>query len=94
MKISYDIIKSILRTEKSTKLMPLNKYLFWVDSAANKIEIKKAVEEIFKVKVASVNVMNVKGKPRRVRYQLGKTSDWKKAWVTLKKGSTIEVAST
>ena len=94
MKTSYDIIRSILRTEKSTKLMLFNKYLFWVDKSANKIEIKRAVEEIFKVKVVSVNVMNMKGKPRRVRYQLGKTSAWKKAWVTLKAGSTIEVAST
>lgn len=94
MKTSYDMVKSLLRTEKSTKLMTQNKYLFVVDKMANKIQIKKAVEEIFKVKVLSVNVMNVKGKPRRVRQQLGKTSDWKKAWVTLKEGSAIEVAST
>ncbi len=94
MKTSYDIVKCILRTEKSTKLIPLNKYLFKVDKTANKIDIKRAVEEIFKVKVASVNVINVMGKPRRVRQQLGRTADWKKAWVTLKEGSTIEIAST
>lgn len=94
MKTSYDIIKCILRTEKGTKLMQQNKYLFIVDKLANKIQIKKAVEEVYKVKVADVNVMNMKGKPRRVRYQLGHTSDWKKAVVTLKKGNTIEVAST
>lgn len=94
MRTSYDIIKCLLRTEKGTKLMQQNKYLFTVDKLANKIQIKKAVEEVYKVKVADVNVMNMKGKPRRVRYQLGHTSDWKKAVVTLKKGNTIEVAST
>ncbi|MBN1405800.1 MAG: 50S ribosomal protein L23 [Candidatus Omnitrophica bacterium] len=94
MKISYDIVKSVLRTEKSTKLLAQNKYLFLVDTRANKIEIKKAVEDIFKVKVSSVNVINMQGKLRRVRYKLGRRSDWKKAWVTLKEGNTIDVAST
>ncbi len=94
MKTSYDIVKSLLRTEKGTRLMTENKYLFLVDKLANKIQIKRAVEDIFKVKVVSVNVLNMKGKPRRVRYKLGKTADWKKALVTLKKGDTIEVAST
>lgn len=94
MKTSFDVIKSLLRTEKGTALMTQNKYLLLVDKAANKIEIKKAVEDIFKVKVISVNVMNVKGKPRKVRFKQGKTSDWKKALVTLKQGDTIEVATT
>ncbi len=93
-KTSYDIIKSLLRTEKGTRLMRQNKYLFVVDKVANKIQIKKAVEDIHKVKVVSVNVMNVKGKPRRVRYKLGHTSGWKKAMVTLKEGDVIEVVST
>ncbi|MFH0732084.1 MAG: 50S ribosomal protein L23 [Candidatus Omnitrophota bacterium] len=94
VKSSYDIIKSLLQTEKGAHLMKQNKYLFLVDKMANKIQIKKAVEEIFKVKVVSVNVINMKGKPRRVRYKLGWASDWKKAVVTLKEGSAIEVAST
>ena len=94
MKTSYDIVKSLLRTEKGTRLMVENKYLFLVDKTANKVQIKRAVEDIFKVKVVSVNVMNMKGKPRRVRYKLGKTAAWKKALVTLKEGDTIEVAST
>ena len=94
MKTSYDIVKSLLRTEKGTRLMVENKYLFLVDKLANKIQVKRAVEDIFKVKVVSVNVLNMKGKPRRVRYKLGKTADWKKAVVTLKEGDTIEVAST
>jgi len=94
MRTSYDIVKSLLRTEKSTRLLAENKYMFLVDKLANKVQIKKAVEEIFKVHVTSVNVMNMPGKPRRVRYKLGKTSDWKKALATLKKGDAIDVAST
>lgn len=91
MKDAYDIVKSMLRTEKGSKILPLNKYLFWVDTNANKIEIKKAIEDIYKVKVASVNTLVMRGKLRRVRYALGKTSDWKKAVVTLEEGSKIEV---
>ena len=94
MKTSYDIVKSVLRTEKSTRLLAENKYLFLVNKFANKIEIKKAVEEIFNVNVVSVNIMNMKGKPKRVRFKLGKTPDWKKALVTLKQGDTIDIAST
>ena len=59
---------------------------------ANKIEIKTAIEDIYKVKVAQVNTMIARGKLRRVRYALGKTSDWKKAIVTLREGSKIDVA--
>jgi large subunit ribosomal protein L23 len=91
MKNPYDVVKGMLRTEKGAKLMALNQYIFWVDTASNKIEIKKAVEEIYKVKVASVNTSIVCGKMRRIRYQVGKTSDWKKAIVTLKEGSKIDV---
>lgn len=88
---SYDVVKSMLRTEKSTVLLPDNKYLFWVDRRSNKIQIKKAVEEIYKVKVADVNTLMQRGKLRRVRYVQGKSPDWKKALVTLKEGSKIEV---
>ena len=94
MKTSYDIIKSLLRTEKGTRMLLQNKYLFYVADKSNKIEIKSAVEDIYKVKVTSVNVMNMRGKLRRVRYKLGKTPDWKKAVVTLKQGDTIDIAST
>ena len=90
----YEVLKRPLVTEKSAGLQIEGKYAFEVDSRSNKIQIKKAIEEIFKVKVTSVNVMTMKGKPRRVRYKLGRTSDWKKAIVTLKQGDTIEVAST
>jgi large subunit ribosomal protein L23 len=82
---------SLLRTEKGTNLLPFNKYLFWVDRGANKIDIKSAVEEVYKVKVEKVNTMTVKGKKKRVRFAEGKTPDWKKAVVTLKAGDKIDV---
>lgn len=91
MLTSYDVIKTIVRTEKGTMLEPERKYLFEVARAANKIEIKKAVEEIYKVKVEAVNIANVPGKVKRVRYQLGYTTGWKKAIVTLREGQKIEV---
>ena len=86
----YDIIKSLMRTEKGTSLESQRKYTFYVAKDATKITIKKAVEEIYKVKVDAVHTLIVAGKPKRVRYQLGYTSDWKKAIVTLKEGSKIE----
>jgi large subunit ribosomal protein L23 len=91
MKASQDIIKSLVRTEKSTISEPQGKYLFLVAPTSNKIEIKRAVEQIYKVKVADVNTMIVRGKFRRVRYQVGKTADFKRAIVTLKEGQKIEV---
>jgi len=92
MKLSYDIIKSILHTEKSTLGEPQGKYLFLVDTGANKVQIKKAVEEIYKVDVVSVNTFVSVGKLKKVRYQTGRTPDLKKAIVTLKEGQKIEVA--
>ena len=92
MRDSYSIVKNLLRTEKGTILLAENKYLFEVDRRANKLEIKKAVEEIYKVKVSSVNTVSMHGKQKRVRYIKGKTPDWKKALVTLKQGSTIDIS--
>ncbi len=86
---SYDIIKAILRTEKSTLYEPQAKYLFLVNRVANKIQIKRAVEEIYKVKVKAVNTFISVGKLKKVRYQLGRTPDFKKAIVTLKEGQKI-----
>lgn len=85
----YEIIYSVLITEKATALSEkFRKFSFKVNPAANKIEIKKAVEAIFEdVTVSSVNVMNYLGKKKRVRTtQMGKRSDWKKAVVTLSEG--------
>lgn len=91
MKNPYEVIVSLLRTEKGLQLMPFNKYLFRVARNANKLQIKKAAEEIYKVKVKSVNVLTVKGKKRRLRFKEGTTANWKKAVVTLKEGEKIEV---
>jgi large subunit ribosomal protein L23 len=88
---NYIIIKSLLQTEKSTAMLPENKYLFWVDIKANKIEIKKAVESIYNVTVTQVNTHISRGKKKRVRYIEGMTSDRKKAIVQLKQGDKIEV---
>lgn len=91
MKATYDIVKTILRTEKGVYLEPHRQYCFKVARPATKIDIRKAVEEIYSVKVESVNTMVVAGKKKRVRYQLGRTPAWKKAIVTLKEGHKIEV---
>ena len=87
----YDVIKTLLRTEKGTYLEPQRKYVFHVDKKSNKLEIKKAVEEIYKVKVRDVNTILAPGKRKRVRQEIGYTVDWKKALVTLKEGEKIEV---
>lgn len=90
MKNANDIIKTLLRTEKSTINEPLRKYSFLVDKRANKIDVKRAVEEIYKVKVGDVNTYIGPGKLKRVRYQLGRTPDYKRAIVTLKEGQKID----
>ena len=86
------IIKALIRTEKSTRVEPDGKYLFLVNNSANKIQIRRAVEQIYKVKVNSVNTFISAGKLKKVRHQLGKTPDIKKAIVTLQKGQKIEAA--
>lgn len=87
-----DTIKALVRTEKATLYEPDGKYLFLVNKSANKIQIKQAVEQLYKVKVKHVNTFVSIGKLKRVRYQLGRTPDVKKAIVTLKAGQKIEAA--
>lgn len=88
----YKIIKKPVVSEKSTLLTERdNKYVFEVALEANKIQIKKAVEEVFKVGVKKVRTMRIKGKMKRVRVQLGRTPERKKAIVTLKQGDRIEL---
>ena len=89
---SYDIVKTLLRTEKGTLIEKARQYIFRVAASATKPAVKKAVEEIYKVKVQAVNIINVPGKRKRVRTKYGYTNEWKKAVVTLKEGSKIEVA--
>ena len=72
-------------------MMQENVYTFEVAKSANKVEIAQAVEEIFDVTVVKVNTLNVKAKPKRVRYQVGKTRTWKKAMVTVAEGDSIEI---
>ncbi|MDP2938807.1 MAG: 50S ribosomal protein L23 [Candidatus Omnitrophota bacterium] len=91
MENSFDIVKNLVRTEKGTQAEPRGKYLFEVSLKANKIQIKRAIELIYKVKVKSVNTLVVVGKLRRVRQELGRTPNWKKAVVTLREGQKIEV---
>ena len=87
---AHDIIIRPVVTEKSSALMELNKYTFEVHKDANKIQIRQAVEQIFKVKVLSVNTINVKSKPKRMGASVGRTRSWKKAIVSLPQGQRIE----
>ena len=87
-----NIVRRARLTEKGTKIREgQNGYLFEVARDANKIEIKKAIEEIFSVKVSTIRTLRVHGKPKRVGRYAGHRPDWKKAIVTLKKGQTIEL---
>jgi large subunit ribosomal protein L23 len=81
-------------SEKATLLADSkNQFVFKVDTTATKLEIKKAVEQLFNVKVQSVSTLNVKGKTKRTVRGLGKRSDWKKAYVSLQPGQDIDFAS-
>ncbi|MEI8355455.1 MAG: 50S ribosomal protein L23 [Deltaproteobacteria bacterium] len=87
----FDVIKKPLVTEKTTLEKDAKNIIsFAVSSDANKIEIKNAVEKFFKVEVTNVNTINVAGKVKRVGKKIGKRSNWKKAYVTLKEGSTVD----
>jgi len=86
-----DILIRPIVTEKSTALMEQGKYTFRVPLAATKIQIRQAVEQIFKVKVQAVNTMRYEGKLKRMGRTQGRRSDWKKAIVTLKPGEAIEL---
>ena len=91
MRTAQDIIIAPVITEASMDMVESKKYVFRVLRDATKPEIAAAVEELFKVDVASVNTINMKRKPKRLRYQAGYTAAWKKAIVTLKADSkTIE----
>lgn len=84
------LIKRPVITEKTTKMMEENKYCFLVDPKANKTQIRQAVEEIFKVKVKSVNTLNMLGKIKRMGRYEGRRPSWKRAIVTLESGNRIE----
>ena len=84
-----DIIIEPLLTEKSNILREQNKYMFRVDPRANKLQVMSAVRALFDVHPVSCNIVNVKPKPKRVRYQKGYTASWKKAVVTLPRSSHL-----
>lgn len=87
MKNPRDVIKRPVITERTSEFVAQLKYVFEVDIKANKTEIKQAVEQIFKVKVVSVNTMRMPAKPKRYGRHSGYTSEWKKAIVQLAEGS-------
>lgn len=92
-----DIIKRPIVTEKAMKLGEFGQYVFEVDKNANKIQIRKAIEDMFEVNIRSIRTVNVKGKVKarltRKGYMRGKTASFKKAYITLKEGQTIDVVS-
>jgi large subunit ribosomal protein L23 len=89
--IQYEIIRRPVITEKtSIQKEEANQVTFEVDRCANRIEIRRAIEKIFKVKVADVRTMQIKGKVKRRGRTLGKRRDWKKAIVTLMPGERID----
>ena len=90
-KEAYRILKRSLVTEKATDLAQNSQYTFEVARNANKVEIGKAVESIFDIHVTNVRTLNMRGKIKKYRGRGGKTSDWKKAVVSLRKGEKIEV---
>jgi len=94
MKNFYDIIKKPCLTEKAMSFQEANKVVVEVNPAANKIEIKSAMESLFNVKVKNVHTINQAGKKRRVGRHTGRTSDWKKAVVTLAEGQKLDFLET
>lgn len=88
----YDVIIRPVITEKSMAASERGKYTFKVNPRATKVDVRRAVERIYGVRVVKVNAMNVRGKPRRqLRFHSGHTPRWKKAIVTLAEGQTIEL---
>ena len=91
MKDIYQVIKRPLITEKTDNQKGQNNQVtFEISKAANKIEVKEAVEKLLKVKVLNVNTANVRGKPKRVGKYFGRKVNWKKAVVTLRPGDHID----
>ena len=90
--MDLNLIKKPVITEKSTANAQFNKYIFEVRNDANKINIKKTIEEIYKVKVQKLNSLNVKSKPKVFKGQRGSRSELKRIIVTLKEGNTIDMS--
>ncbi|MCC7247195.1 MAG: 50S ribosomal protein L23 [Lysobacter sp.] len=89
----YSVIRAPRVSEKTVRGQEHNQYAFEVATDATKADIKSAVEKIFDVKVESVNVVNVKGKNKAFRYRNGRRGDWRKAYVKLAEGQSIDVTA-
>jgi large subunit ribosomal protein L23 len=87
----YEVLLRPLITEKATNLAGDGKYAFAVDKRANKVQIRKAVEAVFNVRVDKVNTMNVRGKRKQFGRRVRQSPSWKKAVVTLAEGDTIQI---
>jgi len=88
----YDIVRRPVVTEKSASMQAMrNQFTFEVASSANKVEVKKAIETLFSVKVLKVNMVSMQGKQKRTFGRPGSTKPWKKAVVTLKQGDSIDI---
>ncbi|GGZ72477.1 50S ribosomal protein L23 [Lysobacter xinjiangensis] len=91
----YSIIRAPRISEKTARLQEVsNQYVFEVSTEATKTDIKAAVEKIFGVNVRAVNVVNVKGKNKAFKFRMGRRADWRKAYVTLAEGQSIDVMAT
>jgi large subunit ribosomal protein L23 len=91
--VYYTVITRPIITEKATMLSEQNKVVFKIAPDATKVQVKQAVEALFKVNVVSVNTINVEGKKKAFRNRMGKRDDFKKAIVTLAKGQSIDLSS-
>jgi len=89
---ALNIIQKPILTEKSTNLNQFNQYTFKVNLKSNSLEIKSAIEKIFKVKVSKINTSIVRGKPKTFKGNSGYKKNYKKAIVTLKEGQTIDTS--
>jgi large subunit ribosomal protein L23 len=91
----YNVIRAPRVSEKTARLQEVsNQYVFEVATDATKADIKVAVEKLFDVKVEAVNVVNVKGKNKAFKFRMGRRPDWRKAYVTLAEGQSIDVMAT
>jgi large subunit ribosomal protein L23 len=91
----YNMIRAPRVSEKTARLQEVsNQYVFEVATDATKADIKLAVEKLFDVKVEAVNVVNVKGKKKAFKFRMGRRADWRKAYVTLAEGQSIDVMAT
>ena len=88
------VIRAPRVSEKTARIQEISQYVFEVAKTATKADVKSAVESLFNVKVESVNVLNVKGKTKSFKFRSGRRGDWRKAYVRLADGQTIDVTAT